>query len=53
MTDDKPENNAIRKIAFCYIALLFFITIAIEKDANRIYNITAINGVINDQVMSS
>lgn len=56
MTDDKPENSAIREIALypSTAAFFFYYYRAIGKDANGMYNlIKAINGVIDNQAISS
>lgn len=56
MTDDKPENRRYPQncvLLYRPAAFFFFITAAIEKDANGIYNIKALNDVINNQAMSS
>lgn len=53
MTNDKRQRIAQRNCILLHRPGCFFIIAALEEDVNGIYNIKAINGVINNQAMSS
>lgn len=51
MMDDKPEYSFIRKIAFYYTSMLFFLLLSLSRRKRN--NIKTINDVINYQAILS